>query len=57
MKPTFLRKTLTLISEPGQRGRLPKVHGGRWRGNIRAVSEPYTDARGAVVIPVAGKEA
>jgi hypothetical protein len=53
MGPTFLYKRgPLLIPEPRQRVRL---RAGRtpWRGNFRAVSYPYTDEAGVVVIRIA----
>ena len=48
-----LRKTKpSLIPDPGQRVRL-RAGRGRWRGRYRAVSYPYTDASGMVVVQVA----
>jgi hypothetical protein len=53
MVPTFfLRKKPPLIPEPRQRVRLRTARG-RWRGSFRAVSEPYTDEAGEVVVRVA----
>jgi hypothetical protein len=49
---TFLGKKPLLIPEPRQRVRL-RAGRGPWRGNFRAVSEPYTDEAGEVVIRVA----
>jgi hypothetical protein len=58
MVPTlFLRKKKKkppLIPEPRQRVRLRTARG-RWRGSFRAVSEPYTDETGSVVIRVANE--
>ena len=52
MAPTFWSKGKPLlIPEPGQRVRL-RVGRGLWRGTFRAVSEPYTDETGEVVIRV-----
>ena len=52
MGPTFwLKGKPLLIPEPGQRVRL-RVGRGLWRGTFRAVSEPYTDETGEVVIRV-----
>ena len=44
-----------MVPEPGQRVRLRTARG-RWRGNYRAVSEPFTDEGGAVVLRVAEEE-
>ena len=52
MEPTFLRKKPLLIPEPGQRVRL-RTGRGRWRGNFRAVSYPYTHEQLGVVIRIA----
>jgi hypothetical protein len=52
MGPTFLFKKLLLIPEPRQKVRL-RAGRGRWRGNFRAVSYPYTDEAGEVVIRIA----
>jgi hypothetical protein len=52
MWPTFLRKKLLFIPEPRQKVRL-RAGRGPWRGNFRAVSYPYTDEVGEVVIRVA----
>jgi hypothetical protein len=50
MGPAFLyRKKPLLIPELRQRVRL-RVGRGLWRGNYRAVSEPYTDESGEVVV-------
>ena len=50
--PAFLyKKKLLLVPELGQRVRL-RVGRGLWRGNYRAVSEPYTDESGEVVVRV-----
>jgi hypothetical protein len=55
MVPTFfLRKKPPLIPEPRQRVRLRTARG-RWRGSFRAVSEPYTDEAGEVVVRVANE--
>jgi hypothetical protein len=54
MGPTLLYKKLLLIPEPRQKVRL-RAGRGRWRGNFRAVSYPYTDEAGEVVIRVARK--
>jgi hypothetical protein len=51
----FLRKRPLVVPEPGQRVRLRTARG-RWRGSFRAVSEPYTDEGGVVVIRVAEEE-
>jgi hypothetical protein len=50
--PTFLGKKPPLVPDPGQRVRL-RTERGRWRGRFRAVSYPYTDASGVVVVRVA----
>ncbi len=52
LRLTFLRKKPPLVPDPGQRVRLHAGHG-RWRGRFRAVSYPYTDAWGVVVVRVA----
>ena len=53
MGPTFFgRKKPLAVPEPRQRVRL-RAGRGRWRGNFRAVSHPYTDEAGEVVIRVA----
>ncbi len=50
---TFLGKKKPLsVPEPRQRVRL-RAGRGPWRGNFRAVSYPYTDEAGEVVIRVA----
>jgi len=46
------KKKPSLIPDPGQRVRL-RAGRGRWRGKFRAVSYPYTDASGTVVVQVA----
>jgi hypothetical protein len=52
MGPTFLYKRgPLLIPEPGQRVRL-RAGRSPWRGNFRAISEPYTDEAREVVIRV-----
>ena len=52
MGSAFLyKKKPLLIPELGQRVRL-RVGRGLWRGNYRAVSEPYTDETGEVVVRV-----
>jgi hypothetical protein len=51
-----LRKRPLAVPEPGQRVRLRTARGRRWRGSYRAVSEPYTDEGGVVVIRVAEEE-
>jgi hypothetical protein len=51
----FLRKRPLVVPEPGQRVRLRTARG-RWRGSYWAVSEPYTDEEGVVVIRVAEEE-
>jgi hypothetical protein len=56
MGPTFLGKKKPLhVPEPRQRVRL-RAGRGRWRGNFRAVSYPYTDEAGEVVIRVASED-
>ena len=52
LRLTFLRKKPPLVPDPGQRVRL-HAGNGRWRGRFRAVSYPYTDAWGVVVVRVA----
>ncbi len=52
MRLTFLVKKPPLVPDPGQGVRL-RVGRRRWRGRFRAVSYPYTDASGVVVIMVA----
>jgi len=47
-----LRKKTPLVPDPGQRVRL-RAGRGRWRGRFRAVSYPYTDEAGVVVVRVA----
>jgi hypothetical protein len=51
-----VRKRPLVVPEPGQRVRLRTARGRRWRGSSRAVSEPYTDAAGTVVLRVAEEE-
>lgn len=51
-----LRKRPLVVPEPGQRVRLRTARGRRWRGSYRAVSEPYTDEGGVVVLRVAEEE-
>ena len=46
------KKKPSLIPDPGQRMRL-RARRGRWRGWFRAVSHPYTEASGIVVVQVA----
>jgi len=46
------KKPPLLVPDPGQRVRL-RAGRGRWRGRFRAVSHPYTDASGVVVVRVA----
>ncbi len=56
MGPPFLgRKKPLAVPEPRQRVRL-RAGRGRWRGNFRAVSYPYTDEAGEVVIRVARED-
>lgn len=52
MGPTFLGKKPLVVPEPRQKVRLRAARG-RWRGNFRAVSYPYTDESGEVVVRVA----
>ncbi len=53
MRPTLsVRKRPLVVPDPGQRVRL-RAGRGRWRGNFRALSEPYTDEAGEVVVRVA----
>jgi hypothetical protein len=53
MGSTFLGKKKPLpVPEPRQKVRL-RAGRGPWRGNFRAVSYPYTDESGEVVIRVA----
>jgi len=49
---TFLGRKPLPIPEPRQKVRL-RAGRGPWRGNFRAVSYPYTDEAGEVVIRVA----
>ena len=49
---TFLYKKPLPVPEPRQKVRL-RAGRGPWRGNFRAVSYPYTDEAGEVVIRVA----
>jgi hypothetical protein len=51
---TFLGKKPLSVPEPRQRVRL-RAGRKRWRGNFRAVSYPYTDEAGEVVIRVANE--
>ena len=57
MHPTMvsLRKRPLVVPEPGQRVRL-RAGRGPWRGSYRALSEPFTDERGVVVLRVAEEE-
>ena len=56
MRPTMsVRKRPLVVPEPGQRVRLRTARG-RWRGSYRAVSEPFTDEGGVVVLRVAEEE-
>ena len=56
MQPMLLlRKRPLVVPEPGQRVRL-RAGRGPWRGSYRAVSEPFTDQGGVVVIRVAEEE-
>ena len=52
MLPTFFGKKPLPVPDPGQRIRL-RTERSRWRGRFRAVSYPYTDASGVVVVRVA----
>jgi hypothetical protein len=52
MGPAFLGKRRLPVPEPRQRVRL-RAGRGPWRGSFRAVSEPYTDEAGELVIRVA----
>ncbi len=49
----FSRKKPIPIPDPGQQVRLRARRGCKWRGRWRALSEPFTDARGEAVILVA----
>ena len=56
MRPTLsVRKRPLVVPEPGQRVRLRTARG-PWRGNYRAVSEPFTDEGGVAVLRVAEEE-
>jgi hypothetical protein len=56
MQPKLsLRKRPLIVPEPGQRVRLRTARG-PWRGSYRAVSEPFTDEGGVVVLRVAEEE-
>ena len=48
----FFRKKPLPIPDPGQQVRL-RARRGRWRGRWRALSEPFTNARGEAMIWVA----
>jgi hypothetical protein len=50
-RSAYLYKKSPLIPEPGQRVRL-RTGRGRWRGNFRAVSYPYTDEQLGVVVRI-----
>jgi hypothetical protein len=50
-----MRKQPLVVPEPGQRVRLRTARG-PWRGSYRAVSEPYTEEGGVVVLHVAEEE-
>jgi hypothetical protein len=50
-----VRKRPLIVPEPGQRVRLRTARG-RWRGSFRAVSEPFTDEGGVVVLRVAEEQ-
>jgi hypothetical protein len=50
-----VKKRPLIVPEPGQRVRLRTARG-RWRGSYRAVSEPFTDEGGVVVLRVAEEE-
>ncbi len=52
MRATFLGKKVPRVPDPGQRVRL-RTERSRWRGRFRAVSYPYTDDSGVVVVRVA----
>jgi hypothetical protein len=52
LRSAFLHKKSHLIPEPGQRVRL-RTGRGRWRGNFRAVSYPYTHEQLGVVVRIA----
>ncbi len=49
------RKRPLIVPEPGQRVRL-RAGRGLWRGSYRAVSKPFTDEGGVVVLRVAEEE-
>jgi hypothetical protein len=56
MRPTLsVRKRPLIVPGPGQRVRLRTARG-PWRGSYRAVSEPFTDEGGVVVLRVAEEE-
>jgi hypothetical protein len=56
MQPmSYLRKRPLIVPEPGQRVRL-RAGRAPWRGTYRAVSEPFTDRGGVVVLRVAEEE-
>jgi len=48
----FLGKKPPLVPDPDQKVRL-RTERSRWRGRFRAVSYPYTDVSGVVVVRVA----
>jgi hypothetical protein len=50
-----VKKRPLVVPEQGQRVRLRTARG-RWRGSYRAVSEPFTDEGGVVVLRVAEEE-
>ena len=50
-----VRKRPLAVPEPGQRVRLRTARG-RWRGSFRALSGPFTDEGGMVVLRVAEEE-
>ena len=52
LRSALLHKKSHLIPEPGQRVRL-RTGRGRWRGNFRAVSYPYTHEQLGVVVRIA----
>jgi hypothetical protein len=49
---SFFSRKPSVIPEPGQRVRL-RAGRGRWRGNFRAISPPYSDEGLGVVIRIA----
>jgi hypothetical protein len=52
----FFRRKPYVIPEPGQKVRLRSGRG-RWRGNFRAISLPYTDEGIGVIIRIAEEKA